>query len=404
MKVYFSGISGVGIGPLAELAQDAGMTVCGSDMSRGTISDELAARNIPIAYGPQDGSFLREQLDGLDWFVHTSALPKDHIEIQIAREAGVRVSKRDEFIVEFIKQHNQKLVAVAGTHGKTTTTSMLIWCCRELGVKANYLDGTTLPWGESAEYKYDDAYLIYEADEFDRNFLAYHPYLAVITSVDYDHADIYPTVEDYRAAFAQFESQSQDVVKNTTVDNRITLAGELRRLDASICLAAMKKLCDKSEDEIIDAINRFPGAGRRFEEVVENVYSDYAHHPEEIVATIKMAKEVVARDGLKGIVAVYQPLQNMRQYDIRHDYGDTFQGVDKLFWVPTFLLREDPSLAIITPEELIQEMNNPEIAEAAEMDDVLGEKLRQLQKEGWLIILLAGGGADKWFRKVFIQQ
>lgn len=404
MKVYFSGISGVGIGPLAELAQDAGMTVCGSDMSRGTISDELAARNIPIAYGPQDGSFLREQLDGLDWFVHTSALPKDHIEIQIAREAGVRVSKRDEFIVEFIKQHNQKLVAVAGTHGKTTTTSMLIWCCRELGVKANYLDGTTLPWGESAEYKYDDAYLIYEADEFDRNFLAYHPYLAVITSVDYDHADIYPTVEDYRAAFAQFESQSQDVVKNTTVDNRITLAGELRRLDASICLAAMKKLCDKSEDEIIDALNRFPGAGRRFEEVVENVYSDYAHHPEEIVATIKMAKEVVARDGLKGIVAVYQPLQNMRQYAIRHDYGDTFQGVDKLFWVPTFLLREDPSLAIITPEELIQEMNNPEIAEAADMDDALGEKLRQLQKEGWLIILLAGGGADKWFRKVFIQQ
>ncbi|MBR5418742.1 hypothetical protein IK110_00615 [Candidatus Saccharibacteria bacterium] len=401
MKVYFSGISGVGIGPLAELAQDAGMTVCGSDMSRGTISDELAARNIPIAYGPQDGSFLREQLDGLDWFVHTSALPKDHIEIQIAREAGVRVSKRDEFIVEFIKQHNQKLIAVAGTHGKTTTTSMLIWCCRELGVKANYLDGTTLPWGESAEYKYDDAYLIYEADEFDRNFLAYHPYLAVITSVDYDHADIYPTPEDYRAAFAQFESQSQDVVKNTTIDNRITLAGELRRLDASICLAAMKKLCDNSEEEIIDVLNRFPGAGRRFEEVVENVYSDYAHHPEEIVATIKMAKEVVERDGLKGIVAVYQPLQNMRQYEVRHQYGDTFQGVDKLFWVPTFLLREDPSLAIITPAELITEMNNPEIAEAADMDDVLGEKLRTLQKEGWLIILLAGGGADKWFRKVF---
>ena len=401
MKVYFSGISGVGIGPLAELAQDAGMTVCGSDMTRGTISDELAARNIPIAYGPQDGSFLREQLDGLDWFVHTSALPKDHIEIQIAREAGVRVSKRDEFIVEFIKQHNQKLIAVAGTHGKTTTTSMLIWCCRELGVKANYLDGTTLPWGESAEYKYDDAYLIYEADEFDRNFLAYHPYLAVITSVDYDHADIYPTPEDYRAAFAQFESQSQDVVKNTTIDNRITLAGELRRLDASICLAAMKKLCDNSEEEIIDVLNRFPGAGRRFEEVVENVYSDYAHHPEEIVATIKMAKEVVERDGLKGIVAVYQPLQNMRQYEVRHQYGDTFKGVDKLFWVPTFLLREDPSLAIITPAELITEMNNPEIAEAADMDDVLGEKLRTLQKEGWLIILLAGGGADKWFRKVF---
>jgi len=401
MKVYFSGISGVGIGPLAELAQDAGMTVCGSDMSRGTISDELAARNIPIAYGPQDGSFLREQLDGLDWFVHTSALPKDHIEIQIAREAGVRVSKRDEFIVEFIKQHNQKLIAVAGTHGKTTTTSMLIWCCRELGVKANYLDGTTLPWGESAEYKYDDAYLIYEADEFDRNFLAYHPYLAVITCVDYDHADIYPTPENYREAFAQFESQSQDVVKNTTIDNRITLAGELRRLDASICLAAMKKLCDNSEEEIIDVLNRFPGAGRRFEEVVENVYSDYAHHPEEIVATIKMAKEVVERDGLKGIVAVYQPLQNMRQYEVRHQYGDTFQGVDKLFWVPTFLLREDPSLAIITPEELITEMNNPEIAEAADMDDALGEKLRELQKEGWLIILLAGGGADKWFRKVF---
>ena len=379
MKVYFSGISGTGIGPLAELAQDAGMTVCGSDLQRGAIADEIDARGIAVAYGPQDGKFLSEQLDGLDWFVYTSALPEDHPELVLAREAGIRVSKRDEFIAEFVKMHNQKMIAVAGTHGKTTTTSMIIWCFHALGIPASYLVGTTLPWANGGNFAKDGEYFIYEADEYDRNFLAYHPYVAAITVVDYDHADIYKTPEEYHAAFAQFESQSENVVKNTTIDSRITLVGELRRQDASICLAVMKRVCYKSEDEIIAALNQFPGAGRRFEKLIDNVYSDYGHH-------------------------LYQPHQNSRQHEVRDGYKTAFIGADKVFWLPTYLTREDPNLAVLTPAELISGMDNADIAEAAELNDTLAAKIRQLHQNGWIILLITAGPADTWFRNCFLQN
>lgn len=404
MKVYFSGISGTGIGPLAELAQDAGMTVCGSDLQRGAIADEIDKRGIAVSYGPQDGKFLAEQLNGLDWFVYTSALPEDHAELKMAREAGIRVSKRDEFIAEFVKMHNKKMIAVAGTHGKTTTTSMIIWCFHALGIPASYLVGTTLPWANGGNYAEDSEYFIYEADEYDRNFLAYHPYIAAITVVDYDHADIYKTVEDYRAAFDQFEAQSEIVVKNTTTDDRIALVGELRRQDASICLSVMKKVCDKSEDEIIAALNQFPGAGRRFEKLTDNVYSDYGHHPEEIAATIAMASELKARDGAQGVAVLYQPHQNSRQHEVKDGYRKAFIGADKVFWLPTYLTREDPNLAILTPSELIKEMDNADIAEPAELDDTLAAKIRQLHQNGWIVILITAGPADTWFRNCFLQN
>ena len=377
MKVYFSGISGTGIGPLAELAQDAGMTVCGSDLQRGAIADEIDERGIAVSYGPQDGKFLAEQLDGLDWFVYTSALPEDHAELKMAKEAGIRVSKRDEFLAEFVKMHGQKMIAVAGTHGKTTTTSMIIWCFHALGIPASYLVGTTLPWANGGNFSKDAEYFIYEADEYDRNFLAYHPYLAAITVVDYDHADIYKTPEEYRAAFAQFEGQSENVVKNTTVDSRITLVGELRRQDASICLAVMKQVCDKSEEEIIAALNQFPGAGRRFEKLCDNVYS---------------------------VAVLYQPHQNSRQHEVKAGYKKAFIGADKVFWLPTYLTREDPGLAVLSPAELISEMENADIAEPAELNDTLAAKIRQLHQNGWIIILITAGPADTWFRNCFLQD
>ena len=401
MKVYFSGISGTGIGPLAELAQDAGMDVCGSDLQRGAIAGEIDRRGIPVSYGPQDGKFLSEQLEGLDWFVYTSALPADHPELKLAREAGIRTSKRDEFIAEFVKIHQQKMIAVAGTHGKTTTTAMLIWCFYRLGLPVNYLVGTTLPWANGGNFQPNSEYFIYEADEYDRNFLAFHPHIAAITCVDYDHPDIYPTREDYYAAFAQFESQSENVVKNTTIDNRIVLAGELRRQDASICLAVMKQICDSSEEEIIDALNHFPGAGRRFEEITDNVYSDYGHHPEEIAATIAMAAEIKQRDGLAGVAVVYQPHQNTRQHEVRDGYRQAFLGADRVFWLPTYLVREDSNLPVLTPNDLIAGLENASIAEAAEANDTLAATLRELQQNNWLVILITAGPADNWFRRVF---
>ncbi len=402
-SIYFSGINGVGISPLAELAQDMGEKVCGSDMRRGELAPELEKRGIEVHYGPQDGEFLRQKInEGVDWFVHTSALTPDNPELIAAKEAGIRVSKRDEWLNEFLSKNKLKMLAVAGTHGKTTTTSMLIWVFHELGMPLNYAVGTSLPWAGRSNFDKNSPYFAYECDEFDRNFLAFHPYVSAIVSVDYDHADIYPTVEDYRAAFTQFESQSEIVVKNTTIDKRITLPGELRRQDASVVLEVMRHLCDEPDEKIIEILNRFPGAERRFEEVSKHVFTDYGHHPKEIKATVQMAKELRDRANYKGVAMVYEPLQNRRQYEVRKDYGDVFIGIDKLFWVPSFQLREDPNLPVLTPNDLIPYMNNPEIAEAAELNDELSKKLHQLRDEGWMILMEAGGATgDEWLREEF---
>ncbi len=405
MKVYFSGISGTGIGPLAELAQDAGYEVCGSDLQAGAVAKELEERKIPVSYN-QDGSFLKQCQDEapIDWFVYTSALPKDHPELVLARDLRIKTSKRDAFLADLVEQKNLKMIAVAGTHGKTTTVSMLIWAFSQLGIPVSYLVGTTLPWANSGHFDNDSEFFIYEADEYDRNFLAYHPYVAAITTVDYDHPDIYPTREDYLDAFDQFRSQSANVVENTTVDSRINLIGELRRKDASIAMeTVLKALPSVSEEDLIAALNRFPGTGRRFERITDGVYTDYGHHPQEIKATLEMAKELCERDKLAGVAAVYQPHQNVRQHEIKHEYRDAFLAADKVFWLPTYLVRENPDLVVLTPEDLISELQNPEVAEAAEANDELAEKLKQLHRDNWLIILLTAGPADTWLRRVFAE-
>ena len=164
MNIYISGISGTGMGPLALMAKNAGLSVFGSDKSRGAIADELEQAGINFEIGEQDGSFFEKCLNesGVDWFVYTSALPEDHAELKLAKEQeGLKVSKRDEFIAFLVERLNLKMVAVAGTHGKTTTTSMLIWAAKQLNLRASYLVGTTLGFAKSGSYNVGDEYFIY---------------------------------------------------------------------------------------------------------------------------------------------------------------------------------------------------------------------------------------------------
>ena len=404
MNVYFSGISGTGIGPLAELAQDAGFTVFGSDLKRGAISEELDVREIEVSYGEQDGTFLRKKFSesGVDWLVYTSALPQDHAELLAAKELGIRYTKRDEFLAELIQQKNLKMIAVAGTHGKTTTTAMIVWAMIKLDIPVSYLIGTTISWGNGGQYNPQSQFFVYEADEYDRNFLAYHPYLTAITCIDYDHPDVYPTVEEYRAAFDQFMSQSENVVINTTINSNITLVGGLRRQDASIALEVIQKIApDINYQKVIDALNSFPGAGRRFEEITHGVYTDYAHHPNEIASTVKMAVELKERDQYAGLAVIYQPHQNTRQHEVKDGYKHAFVGADKIFWLPTYLTRENPNLTILTPEELSEKTETKAQTEIAELNDDLAAKIQQLHKDNWLIVLMTAGPADNWLREQF---
>ena len=403
MNIYISGISGTGMGPLALMAKQAGFTVWGSDLAKGAIYDELVAAGIEVKIGPQDGEFLKSKLgEGVDWFVYTSALPKDHAELALAQEAGIGCTKRDNFTAFLVEKLDLKMVAVAGTHGKTTTTAMIVWAALKLGLPVAYIVGTTLGFAVSGSYKAGDEYFVYEADEYDRNFLKYHPWLAVIPAVSYDHPDIYPTREDYMAAFGQFKSQSEKVIEYVDNIEGLSLAGEVRRHDAALAVAAIMEMAQEiPREEIVKVLNEFPGVGRRFEKISEGVYTDYAHHPEEIAATMDVVKDEKRLHGYRGVVVVYQPHQNTRQHEVREGYRDVFDGADKIYWLPTYLTREDPNLAVLTPTELIGGLNNKDVAEIADLNDKLAEKLKQYVADGYLVILMTAGPADEWLKEKF---
>ena len=401
MKLYFSGIAGTGIRPLAELAAKAGYEVFGSDANTPKDND-LEDLGAVAFYGKQDGKFLKNIYDknGIDWFIYTSALTEDHPELKTAKALGLKISKRDEFLAHFIDEKKLKLIAVAGTHGKTTTTAMIVWTLQELGHPASHIVGTTMQWAKAGDYISNSEYFIYEADEYDRNFLSFHPWLSIIITEDYDHTDIYKTKAEYHEAFEQFRRQSERVIENINANPKIELVGDLRRKDASLAFEAVKQaLPDVDDKTIIGALNSFPGAGRRFERIKGNLFTDYAHHPKEIRATLMMAKELVQKERLSGVVAIYQPHQNIRQVEMKDLYKDAFLSADKLFWLPTFLTREDPKLKIITPGEFINKLENRDIAEEADLDDKLLRKVHQLLLDNYLVILLSAGPADTWLRE-----
>lgn len=411
MRIYFSGIGGVGIGPLSRIALGAGYDVCGSDKSPSLITDELEAAGISVSFD-QSGAFLQAEHDKtpFDWLVYTAALPEGHPELVLARKLGIKTSKRDELLAQIIADKDLKLIAIAGTHGKTTTTSMLVWVMQQLQIPVSYSVGSTLSFAPSGEFDENSQFFVYECDEFDRNFLHFSPEISVITSVDYDHPDTYPTEKSYLEAFHEFGEKSKKVIvwqENSTIfnpknlitlssaDQNITIPGEHNRKNATLIIEALKHMnISANKSEIYQAINSFPGSGRRFEKLADNLYSDYGHHPIEICATLQMARELSDR-----VVLVYQPHQNVRQHEIIDQYtSDIFRDANEIYWLPTYLTRENPDLPILTPQQLTKNIN-PEKLHFADLDDNLWQNITIAQKSGKLVLCMGAGTIDGWIRE-----
>jgi UDP-N-acetylmuramate--alanine ligase len=282
----------------------------------------------------------------------------------------------------------------------------------KIGVDAN---NAKEPMGQ---YDFKSKYFVYECDEFDRNFLNFWPFLSVITVVDWDHHDIYETSEDYKQAFRQFINQSEQTYildrdykyldlepsgKIATVNRKnrqlgsIKLPGLHNRQNAIVAIEALSATLNLDKDKLIKAVNSFPGSSRRFERIADNIYSDYAHTPEEIAATMQLAGEIS-----KNIVIVYEPLTDRRQHYMKDLYKDVFLGAKKIYWLPSYLAREDPNMPILNPEELIKKLNNNEIAEAASQDQKLKDSILAHANKGDLVVCMAGGGGgslDEWLRR-----
>src|SRR5438309_1850138 len=214
MHIYFSGIGGAGIGPLAQVALQAGYTVSGSDKQDSQYLEYLRKHGITDIHVGQTRAAIAAVHDRepIDWFVYTSALPlenPDAPELAYCREQGIHTSKRDELLNQILQDKNLKMIAVAGTHGKTTTTAMVTWLFKQLNEPVSYLLPAKTGFADMGEYVEGSEYFIYEADEFDRNFLAYEPAISLITGVSWDHHEIFPTREDYQEAFRDFINQSR---------------------------------------------------------------------------------------------------------------------------------------------------------------------------------------------------
>ena len=278
------------------------------------------------------------------------------------------------------------MVAVAGTHGKTTTTAMVIWLCQQIGLAVSYSVGAKISFGDMGHYEPSSSYFIYEADEFARNFLAFKPDVSAITGVSWDHHEIYPTREDYQSVFREFISQSQrtllwqedfDYLKltspanlivldsNSQVIELIQLKGRYNRLDAWLAVQTVNRLSDHPIGELVRYINYFPGLSGRMELLTDNLFTDYAHTPEKIRGAMSVALEMAAAEN-KSLVVIYEPLTNRRQHYVKNEYGDCFEGADQVYWLPSYLAREDPKQKVLKPEELIAHLDNPAIAKPHE--------------------------------------
>lgn len=414
MNIYFSGIGGVGLGPLAEITRDAGHSVAGSDTHESLTTRELEAQGITVSTD-QSGMFLEAHHAGapIDWFIYTAALPDTHPELVKARELGIRTGKRDELLSEIIRDKELKLIAVAGTHGKTSTTGLFVWVMMQLDHAVSYSVGSTMNFGPSGAYDERSEYFVYECDEYDRNFLHFSPYLSLLTSVDFDHPDTYQTQAEYAAAFTQFLSQSRHTImwQHDTVirveppsdvwllqddeimNDHVTLAGEHSRANATLVYKACEYLRIGTPETVLAAINSFPGTTRRFEKLADNLYTDYGHHPVEIRATLQLARELSDH-----VALVYQPHQNTRQHQVRSGYTSCMQDAEEIYWLPTYQSREDLNLPVLTPEQLTERLSNKEVLRFAELNDELWANVQRARSEGKLVLFMGAGDIDAWVR------
>jgi UDP-N-acetylmuramate--alanine ligase len=431
MHIFFSGIGGTGIGPLALVAKQAGYEVSGSDKQHSLYIEHLKQHGIENIHIGQDEAFITKLHDAqpIDWFVYTSALPLENPnapELRFCREQHIKISKRDELLNQIITDKGLQLLAIAGTHGKTTTTAMAVWLFKQLNLPIGYILPAKSSFAEMGDYVPDARYFVYECDEFDRNFLSYEPHLSLITGIDWDHPDIYPTREDYNAAFREFLEQSErselwqidadrlnveqsdKLVCIDEADPRIgttfSLPGLVNRQNAWLVATALQPLTGESFETIAMHLNRFPGVSRRFEEISPGLYSDYAHTPPKIRGALQIAHEVAGND----VVVVYEGLHNTRQHFIKNELRDLFNDVKKLYIVPSYLAREDASLKLLTPSDLklLLSAEAQTVTESAALDMQLRHNILEHLSAGDTVLCITAGGGnslDEWLRKEFAQ-
>jgi UDP-N-acetylmuramate--alanine ligase len=444
--VHFIGIGGSGLSAIARLLLESGDEVSGSDMTLSPLALELREAGATVSLGHDPIN-----VQGADWVVRSSAIPDSNPEVAAARAAGLPVYKRADILGRLMQ--GKTGIAVAGTHGKTTTTSMLAYVLTEMGEEPSFIAGGVVrDLATNARAGKGDLFVV-EADEYDRMFLGLSPKIAVVTNVEHDHPDCYPTPEDFRAAFVSFadllpadgtlvayaddpgaayvaakaRQHGKQVVqfgaagamsvpgservlaRNLQPNNRggftfdasvkglatqaaLQVPGRHNVLNALAVLAVIGEL-GLAVDAAADALGRFSGAGRRFEIRGEvggvTIVDDYGHHPTEVRATLAAAR---SRYPGRRIWAVWQPHTYSRTRLLFTEFATAFADADEVVVTEIYPAREAPQN--YSARLVADAIHGPKarfIADLAKVRDFLLEQLRPKD----VLIVLSAGDADQ---------
>jgi UDP-N-acetylmuramate--alanine ligase len=437
---YFLGVGGIGMSALARYFRHYGKEVHGYDKTKSTLTEELEKENI-ICHYKEDVEGLKKLLSSYRpeevLVIYTPAVPKNHEEYLYLSSNKYSIKKRSEVLGKITEQF--KTIAIAGTHGKTTTTTLVTHLLKTAGVNCySFMGGisknyaTNLLLGDPND---KDAYVVVEADEYDRSFLTLFPQIAVITSVDADHLDIYGNKDAMHESYLLFSRQVKKdgvLIVKKNVDNELKLTdkrliyslnlntgycaesvkvenGEfhydikspveaipgvtiglpgLHNVENSIAATAVAQQLGIKADTIREALRSFQGVKRRFDYRVKTkdvVYvDDYAHHPEELKAAIGAAKQLYPDKKLTGI---FQPHLFSRTRDFADGFAESLDMLDECILLEIYPARELP-IEGVNSQMLLDKMRSEQ------KHLVKKEDLMEFLKNRPLEVLMTMGAGD----------
>jgi UDP-N-acetylmuramate--alanine ligase len=351
-KVFFIGIGGIGISALAKWAKAQGMEVSGVNDEEGKTVDLLREAGIEVM-----SKTVFNTLPEVDIYVYSDAwLHRGPEILEMAKNTGKPVLSYAEALGEFAK--NYKVIAISGTHGKTTTTAMVADILIEAGLDPTVVVGSFVKKfapsedGVGSNFRYGRGkYLIVEADEYNKHFLQFQPFIGAVTNIETDHLDCYKDLNDIKKAFDKFLIQSENKITNYEAYlekvPKLLVPGEHNRKNAALALAIADIL--KIPEEVAQkSLSQFEGTWRRLEkrgvtEAGTIIYDDYAHHPTEVRASINGLRELFPN---KKITIVFQPHLYSRTKALFDDFAKSFTGADRIILLPIYFAREDKDESI----------------------------------------------------------
>lgn len=370
-RVHFIGVGGIGMSALARLFLSEGKGVSGSDRTSSVITDALVTEGVTFYPTQIAENIYTHSLP--DLVVYTEAMPHDHPELREARARSIPTLSYFEALGCIANQY--RVVAVSGSHGKTTTTAMLIDIFEHAGLDPNAVVGSLRARTRSNYRKGKGSYFIVEACEYRRDFLSLVPEVLVITNIELEHVDYYRTLTDVQDAFCELVAQMQDggvvVLQRAdpavqpvigvaeakgirVVDYRnflnptvsLPVPGLHNRLNAAAAAAAAD-VCGVSATQTNEALSQFAGTWRRFEYKGEvngaKIYDDYGHHPTEILATVRGARELYPD---RKLTLIFQAHTYTRTQTLFQDFVSALAQADRVCLLPIYAAREENTTGI----------------------------------------------------------